>query len=97
MDKALVSLFCLGVFFVCPTPLVAETPSPIVVFAEPGFPTADSASTSPEQLQKLMPGARFSTMDQLSELLDAPTTRLLVLPYGSAFPEESWPHIYTFL
>lgn len=75
----------------------AEASSGVVVLREAGFPAADSASPSPDQLQKLFAGAQFASVDQLITDLDAPATRLLVLPYGSAFPEEAWPGIFQFL
>jgi len=68
-----------------------------VVFHEPGFPSADSASISPEQSAALLPGAQLASADQLSAALAAPSSRLLVLAYGSAFPEEAWPAIKAFL
>ena len=67
----------------------------IVVFSDRGFPSADSAS--PQQLASLLPGSRLTSVDRLSGLLAAPTTALLVLPYGSAFPEQAWPEIHQFL
>ena len=86
-----------AVLFAC-TVLPAEESSPaIVAYSDVGFPTADSASPSPDQLQKLLPGAYLASAEQLQSHLDARGTRLLVLPYGSAFPEEGWPSIYQFL
>jgi hypothetical protein len=71
--------------------------SPIVILAEPGLPAADSAAASAEQLAGWMPGAQVASVEQLRQLLVAPATALLVLPYGSAFPEEAWPEIKQFL
>jgi hypothetical protein len=67
-----------------------------VVFMEPGFPAADSAAPS-ENFASLLPGARVSSADQIGGLLADPSTRLLILPYGSAFPERAWPAIHAFL
>src|ERR1035437_4765689 len=67
------------------------------LFSETGFPAADSAVPSAHQFAALLPGARFAPAGQLAVLLKDPATRLLVLPYGSAFPEESWPEIFAFL
>src|SRR5277367_762869 len=72
-------------------------PSSTVVFSEPGFPSADSAGASAQELAASLPGARFAPAAELVTLLKDPATRLLVLPYGSAFPEESWPDILSFL
>ena len=70
--------------------------SPVVVFSEPGFPAADSAGPSPSQLGSLFSGAQIASAGKLHSLL-ASETRLLVLPYGSAFPEDAWPDIQQFL
>jgi hypothetical protein len=78
-------------------PLLAEDLSGVVAFCEPGFPAADSASPSPRQLQALLPGVRLAPQARLEALLDSAATRLLVLPYGSAFPEDAWPAIERFL
>src|SRR5260370_15148402 len=63
----------------------AQSLSSVVVFSDAGFPTADSASASTDQLSGIFPGAHFASAGQLRELLDDPATRLFVLPYGSAF------------
>ena len=69
----------------------------IVVFSEPGFPAADSSGASPQQLAAAFAGAQFADADGLQSALTASSARLLVLPYGSAFPEEAWPAIKQFL
>src|SRR5579863_2459176 len=71
--------------------------SAAVVFSEPGFPAADSASPSPQQVSAILPGAQQADADHLQDALTAPSTRLLVLPNGSAFPEQAWPAIKQFL
>jgi hypothetical protein len=68
-----------------------------VVFREPGFPAADSVAPSPGALEAALEGARFASAEQLGAALEARSTRLLVLPYGSAFPETAWEPIYQFL
>src|SRR6266849_3163150 len=65
-----------------------EASAAIVVFTDPGFPSADSAKPSESQLRSLFSGAQFASVEQLKTILRAPGARLLVLPYGSAFPEE---------
>jgi hypothetical protein len=45
----------------------------------------------------MLPGAQLASREQLATALNTASTRLLVLPYGSAFPEEAWPDIYRFL
>jgi hypothetical protein len=76
--------------------LAADQFSSAVVFSEAGFSSADSVGPS-AQFAALLSGARFASAGQLAALLKDPATRLLVLPYGSAFPEESWPEIFAFL
>src|SRR5437763_9889283 len=61
--------------------------SKTVVFHESGFPTADSAPATDSALHAALPDAQFASANQLKERL--PSAQLLVLPYGSAFPEES--------
>lgn len=73
-----------------------DAASPVVVFWESGFPAADSAPP-PADLKRLISAAQFATADQLRTQLDNSATRLLVLPYGSAFPEDAWPGIFQFL
>ncbi len=68
-----------------------------VVFAESGFPSADSAGASALQIGAALSGSTAARADQLPKLLAEPSTRLLVLPFGSAFPEETWPAIKGFL
>jgi hypothetical protein len=69
----------------------------MVVLSENAFPVADSAAPSPQQLQALFPHAHLSSAEQLPAALQDAATRLLVLPYGSAFPEQAWPAIFAFL
>jgi len=68
-----------------------------VVFSEPGFPAADSATPPAGALEAALPEARFVSAEQLGPALENVSTRLLVLPYGSAFPEAAWEPIYQFL
>jgi len=67
------------------------------VFAEAGFPSADSAAPALDQWKLLVPGAAFATSDLLPSLLAKPSTHLCVLPYGSAFPEDAWPQLLAYL
>ena len=76
--------------------LATDQFSSVVVLSEAGFPSADSASPTPE-FATLLPGARVASAGQLATLLKDPATNLLVLPYGSAFPEEPWLEILAFL
>lgn len=94
------SLFVLVVaVFICTLAplLTAQQFSNVVVFSEPGFPVSDSAPPSLDQIKSSLPGANFLGAQQLPPALKDPATRLLVLPYSSAFPEQAWPAIFTFL
>src|SRR5215468_11872760 len=73
----------------------AQTSSRTVVFSEAGFPSADS--TGSIEATSLLPGAQGANADQLPALLRSPETQLLVLPYGSAFPEAAWTEIQQYL
>ena len=77
--------------------LLSQEMSGAAVFSATDFPAADSVTPSTAQLARLFPGAKMSTADQLPEVLTASPTRLLVLPYGSAFPEDAWLAIKHFL
>ena len=66
-----------------------------VVFQEPDFPAADSAAVPEALLRQVFPDAQFATAADLHK--DLAPARLLVLPYGSAFPESAWADIYAFL
>src|SRR5215472_10523394 len=92
----LVFVLCIATLL-CSTPSLAQEVSPVVVLRETGFLPADSPSFPQPQLEKALAGARFVSADQLAAALGESATRLLVLPYGSAFPEESWPAIREFL
>ncbi|MGC2198041.1 MAG: hypothetical protein WA628_25450 [Terriglobales bacterium] len=97
MSKLFVPAVCL-LFLLAPiSPLLAQASSGVVVFSEPGFPSADSSSPSSSQMTAWLPGAQLAQVEQLGGLLGAPATHLLVLPYGSAFPEPAWPDIEQFL
>jgi len=74
---------------------LSSAQSAVVVFHEAGFPAADSVAAPDSFLRGALSGAQFASSGELKERLGS--AKLLVLPYGSAFPEESWPDIYGFL
>jgi hypothetical protein len=91
-------LCCIAIMTVSEQKANAQTTeSRVVVFSEGGFPSADSEAPSQAVLSALLPRARFASVDQLGKILAEPATRLLILPYGSAYPESAWPDIYAFL
>ena len=71
--------------------------SDVMVLSEPTFPAADSAVPSTQQLSRLFPTDSLVGVEQLGKALESSSARLLVLPYGSAFPEENWSAIKSFL
>ena len=73
----------------------ASAQSDTVIFRETGFPTAGSAPVPEALLQHALPDAQFASTAELKERLNP--AKLLVLAYGSAFPEEAWSEIYSFL
>jgi hypothetical protein len=79
--------------------LLKSQPKPLsnstVVFAEPDFPAVDTAPVSPPDLLSL-PDVSLVNAAQLSSALASPSAKLLIIS-GSAFPEEAWDAIYSFL
>ena len=85
-----------ALFFLIALSAMAQSKANTVIFWEEGFPAADTVAPDRAALAAL-PGARFANTQELANLLVSPDTRLLVLPYGSAFPETAWPAIYAYL
>jgi len=75
----------------------ATKPPTIVVFSSADFPASDCSAPSLPRLRAALPSAEFLDLEQLRAELATPSTALLVLPYGSSFPEEAWPEILAFL
>lgn len=69
----------------------------VIVFWEDGFPSADTAPPARASLSAILAGAAYVSADGLSDALASEETGLLVLPYGSAFPEKQWDAIHKFL
>ncbi|HXR37819.1 MAG TPA: hypothetical protein VN776_01930, partial [Terracidiphilus sp.] len=71
----------------------------VVVFWQPGFPTVASQPIPPATLDKALDGLAPVFADEAA--LAAPDaladTDLLVLPYGSAVPVDSWKAIEHYL
>jgi hypothetical protein len=68
-----------------------------VVFWQPGFPAADAPAPNEAGLRAAFAGAEFENANQLPESLAAAGTDLLVMPYGSAWPEADWDAILKYL
>jgi len=84
-------------FLVCQAGFAQNLGPQVVVLSERGFPPADSVTPSAQQLETLFRGAKFVAAEELSGALNSSSTRLLVLPYGSAFPENNWQTIKNYL
>ena len=74
-----------------------ENPKGVVIFQEPGFSSADSAAPSAQYLRALLPGSTLANLDSFETFLNDPSTRLCILPYGSAFPEDAWSQLFSYL
>lgn len=68
-----------------------------VIFEQAGFPAADTTPVSAAALTSGFPGAQIANAAQLVAALDSAHTHLLVMPYGSAYPEAAWPSILRYL
>lgn len=68
-----------------------------VVFWQPGFPPADSPTPQSAGLHAAFADADFADAAHLDAALASPDTNLLVLPYGSAWPEANWDAILRYL
>jgi len=68
-----------------------------VVFVQPGFPAADAGQIPESALTQGIQEAHLVNAAQLDDALASPQTDLLVLPYGSAYPEAAWPSILRYL
>src|SRR5579862_7120759 len=75
----------------------ARAASHTVVFFEPGFPSSDSPAVTDSALHTAFANAEFVSLQQLTPALVKPETDLLVMPYGSAYPEAAWPAILHYL
>ncbi len=67
-----------------------------VVFYQPGFPSADSSGVTAGSLQAAFSGATLVAANNLPAAL-GDNIDLLVMPYGSAYPEAAWPAILRYL
>lgn len=88
---------------------MAQAPAPtsndragghVAVFRAGGFPTVDGPVVTTATLEQATAGLGAATYDSpasLAEGLRGGTARVLVLPYGSAFPVDAWPAIKGFL
>ncbi len=97
MNKTFACFLSFAWLLASASPLAAQPFSDAVVLSEHEFPSADSVGPPAGALEAALPGARFISAEQLGPQLEAASTKLLVLPYGSAFPEAAWEPILQFL
>ena len=71
----------------------------VAVFYEAGFPAADIRPVSEAALREALSGLDVDLLPagRLSSDLSRSRFDVLVLPFGSAYPEEAWPAILRFL
>ncbi|MGD0731373.1 MAG: hypothetical protein ABR956_08910 [Terracidiphilus sp.] len=93
MPKSALKFFAF--IFLFSTAICAHGQNAMVILNESGFPVADSEAVSVTALQEAFPGASFVTAAELGGALE--TAGLLVMPYGSAYPEAAWPAILRYL
>jgi hypothetical protein len=90
-----------AIFRVLPSLLLAlvsaSSSARTAVFWQSGFPAADSPAPAEATLRSAFADAQFADAEQLANALDEPETNLLVLPYGSAWPEPAWDAILRYL
>lgn len=68
-----------------------------IVFWQPRFPSADSSAPNEAALRSAFANAEFDSVDRLADALAQADANLLVMPYGSAYPESQWPAILRYL
>lgn len=80
-------------------PLTSRHRPRVAVFFETGFPSIDVEPTPESAIREALAGidVEFLGASRLSTDLDASRFDVLVMPFGSAFPEASWPAILRFL
>jgi hypothetical protein len=94
--SSLFRLVCSAFLLPWPARAAAQGFAAVALFHEPGFPAVDTAPPG-ERLERLLRGAVLAGDAALPGVLARRSTRLLILPYGSAFPEAAWPAIQAFL
>jgi hypothetical protein len=86
-------LFSLNAF--TQTSSTSNPSAAIVIFSEPNFPIGETAAFSPKDLSSVF-GSQVVDAEHLSAALSSPSAKVFVIA-GSAFPEDSWPAISSFL
>jgi hypothetical protein len=84
----------LSLVFLAPLP---QSQAEAVVFYDAGFPVADSSPVSLDKLKAAFASSQFAPASELPATLAKQETDLLVMPFGSAYPESAWPAILRYL
>jgi hypothetical protein len=86
-------------FCMCSAALIAqERAKPqAIIFHEKHFSSVDTITPSELELRTLVPSGRFVSADELSAAISQSNSGVLILPYGSVFPEASWLAIKDYL
>jgi len=81
-----------------PAPTAPHRPR-VAVFFEAGFPSIDVGPIPEAALREALAGldVEFLGAGRLSAEIDPARYDVLVMPFGSAYPEESWPAILRYL
>jgi len=76
----------------------AERPK-VAVFFDPSFPSEDGMTPDRSLLERAFAGydVAFFGLKDLTNQLSPASFQLLVMPYGSAFPKESWVSVSRYL
>src|ERR1039458_8909172 len=83
-------LSCIGIVLWLVSGSLPGIAARVCVFEQLGFPTADTSPIRSPELHRLFPKAAFIDAGQLPDVLRGSDIALLVMPYGSAFPENQW-------
>ncbi len=76
---------------------MAQAQGTTVIFQEKDFPVVDSTPVAEGALQQGFADARMVGAAGLGDALADQGTELLVMPYGSSYPETAWPAILRYL
>src|SRR5690242_9002390 len=91
--RALLRVFLPALLLAFPAFSSAKT----VVFWQPGFPAVDSPAPAEAGLRAGFADASFVDAAGLARALAGSDADLLVMPYGSAWPEAQWGAILRYL
>ena len=99
MKELILLAVAFALFAVVPAAAGQHSRPRIAIFVEPGFPTIDGSAVDVDAVRAALAAFDVSVLDAnaLTAALDAARVDVLVLPFGSAFPQAAWPSIERFL